>query len=65
MKMINNKLYLDLMQVLLPDLEFLLLILLIGVNMYQPLLEFENFEIYKQLEVELLSCKYRLQLSLP
>ena len=63
--MINNKLYLDLMQELLPDLESLLLILLIGVNMYYPLLEFENFEIYKQLEVELLSCMYRLQLSLP
>ena len=63
--MINNKLYLDLMQELLPDLESLLLILLIGVKMYHPLLEFENFEIYKQLEVELLSCKYRLQLSLP
>ena len=63
--MINNKLYLDLMQELLPDLESLLLILLIGMNMYQPLLEFENFEIYKQLEVELLSCMYRLQLSLP
>ena len=54
MKMINNKLYLDLMQELLPDLESLLQILLIGMNMYQPLLEFENFEIYKQLEVELL-----------
>ena len=64
MKMINNKLYLDLMQELLPDLESLLLFLLIGMNMYQPLLEFENFEIYKQLEVELLSCMYRLQLSL-
>ena len=63
--MINNKLYLDLMQELLPDLESLLLILLIGVKMYHPLLEFENFEIYKQLEVELLSCMYRLQLSLP
>ena len=63
--MINNKLYLDLMQELLPDLESLLLILLIGMNMYQPRLEFENFEIYKQLEVELLSCMYRLQLSLP
>ena len=63
--MINNKLYLDLMQELLPDLESLLLILLIGVKMYHPLLEFENFEIYKQLEVELLSCIYRLQLNLP
>ena len=63
--MINNKLCLDLMQELLPDLESLLLILLIGVNMFHPLLEFENFEIYKQLEVELLSCMYRLQLSLP
>ena len=63
--MLNNKLYLDLMQELLPDLESLLLILLIGVNMYHSLLEFENFEIYKQLEVELLSCMYRLQLSLP
>ena len=62
--MINNKLYLDLMQELLPDLESLLLILLIGMNMYQPLLEFENFEIYKQLEEELLSCICRLQLSL-
>ena len=63
--MINNKLYLDLMQELLPDLESLLLILLIGMNMYQPRLEFENFEIYKQLEVELLSCMYRLEPSLP
>ena len=62
--MINNKLYLDLMQELLPDLESLLLILLIGMNMYQPRLEFENFEIYKQLEVELLVCMCRLQLSL-
>ena len=62
--MINNKLYLDLIQEPPPDLESLLLILLIEVNMYHPLLEFENFEIYKQLEVELLSCIYRLQLSL-
>ena len=52
------------MQELLPDLESLLLILLIGVNMYQPLLEFENFEIYKQLEVELLECICRLPLNL-
>ena len=62
--MLNNKLYLDLMQELLPDLESLLLILLIGMNMYQPLLEFENFEIYKQSEVELLECMCRLPLSL-